>query len=80
MEIAQKIKTFMDPIVSPCNLSHIRIALRHFQLQRRTIRDISDPNDKWRIAKKDGHSVDDVTLVSLHLYKNVWVPELVVAW
>jgi len=49
-------------------------------LRRRTSRNISDPNDKWRISKQDGHSIDDVTLVSLHLYKNVWVPELVVAW
>ena len=49
--------------------------------KRRTVRDISDSNDKWRIAKKDGHGVDDVTLVSLHLYKlNVCVPELAIAW
>ena len=79
MDIAQKIQGFMDPIVRSFT-SHIQINLRLFQLQKRTARHISDPNDKWRIAKKDGHDVDGVTLVSLHLYKNVWVPELVVAW
>jgi hypothetical protein len=80
IDIAQKIQAFMEPIVRRLRLTRIKIGLRPFQLRRRTSRNISDPNDKWRISKQDGHSIDDVTLVSLHLYKNVWVPELVVAW
>jgi len=80
MDISQKIQAFMDPIVRFYILSRINVGLNLLQLQHHTPRDISDPNDKWRIAKKDGHNLDDVTLVSLHLYKNVWVPELMVAW
>lgn len=49
------------------------------QLQTPLPRNIGDPNDPWRIAKRDGHTIEDVTLMSLHLYKNVWVPEIVVA-